>query len=89
MVTFIVLLKVKRGQVAQTAESMLEMPGVSEVYSVTGQYDLVALVRTRSNDEVAELVNGPLSALDGIESTDTMLAFNTYSKHDLESMFSI
>ena len=89
MVTFIVLLKVKRGQVAQTAESMLDMPGVSEVYSVTGQYDLVALVRTRSNDEVAELVNGPLSALDGIESTDTMLAFNTYSKHDLEAMFSI
>ena len=89
MVTFIVLLKVKRGHVAATAERMLEMPGVSEVYSVTGQYDLVALVRTQSNDDVANLVNGPLAALEGIESTDTMLAFNTYSKHDLESMFSI
>jgi DNA-binding Lrp family transcriptional regulator len=65
------------------------MPEISEVYSVTGNYDLVVVVRTRSNDDVAELVTNRLGPIEGIEQTDTMLAFKTFSKHDLESMFSI
>ena len=89
MVTFIVLINVKRGTVVTTAEQLVDLDSVSEVYSVTGQYDLVALVRTHSNDEVAQLVTSQLSAIEGIEKTDTMLAFDTYSKHDLEAMFSI
>ena len=89
MVTFIVLINVKRGTVVTTAEQLVDLDCVSEVYSVTGQYDLVALVRTHSNDEVAQLVTSQLSAIEGIEKTDTMLAFDTYSKHDLEAMFSI
>ncbi|MEM7291802.1 MAG: Lrp/AsnC ligand binding domain-containing protein [Pseudomonadota bacterium] len=89
MVTFIILLNVKRGAVTETAEKLVEMGSVTEVYSVTGKYDLVALVRTKSNDDVAELVTHQLSTIDAIEKTDTMLAFNTYSQHDLESMFSM
>jgi DNA-binding Lrp family transcriptional regulator len=88
MVTFIILINVERGKVTTIAEQLADTPEISEVFSVTGNYDLVAIVRTKTNDDVADLVNGRLSAIDGIEQTDTMLAFKAYSKHDLESMFS-
>jgi DNA-binding Lrp family transcriptional regulator len=89
MVTFIILLNVSSNKITEIAEQLADMPEISEVYSVTGNYDLVAIVRTRSNDEVAELVTNRLGPIEGIEQTDTMLAFKTFSKHDLESMFSI
>ena len=88
MVTFIILINVERGKVTTIAEQLADTAEISEVFSVTGNYDLVAIVRTKTNDDVADLVNGRLSAIDGIEHTDTMLAFKAYSKHDLESMFS-
>lgn len=89
MVTFIILLNVKSDRITTIAEQLADMPEISEVYSVTGNYDLVVIVRTRSNDDVAELVTNKLGPIEGIEQTDTMLAFKTFSKHDLESMFSI
>lgn len=89
MVTFIILFNVRKNRITEIAEQLAEMSEISEVYSVTGLYDLVAIVRTRNNDEVAELVTNRLGTIDGIEKTDTMLAFKAYSKHDLESMFSI
>jgi DNA-binding Lrp family transcriptional regulator len=89
MVTFIILLNVSSNKITGIAEQLADMPEISEVYSVTGNYDLVAIVRTRSNDDVAELVTNRLGPIEGIEKTDTMLAFKTFSKHDLESMFSI
>jgi DNA-binding Lrp family transcriptional regulator len=89
MVTFIILLNVQRDKINELAEHLAGMPEVSEVYSVTGNYDLVAIVRARTNDDVSDLVTRRLGALDGIEKTDTMLAFKAYSRHDLESMFSI
>jgi DNA-binding Lrp family transcriptional regulator len=89
MVTFIILLNVRSNKITEIAEQLADMPEISEVYSVTGNYDLVAIVRTRSNDDVAELVTNRLGPIEGIEQTDTMLAFKTFSKHDLESMFSI
>jgi DNA-binding Lrp family transcriptional regulator len=89
MVTFIILLNVQRDKINELAEHLAGMPEVSEVYSVTGNYDLVAVVRARTNDDVSDLVTRRLGALDGIEKTDTMLAFKAYSRHDLESMFSI
>lgn len=89
MVTFIILFNVRKNRITEIAEQLAEMSEISEVYSVTGLYDLVAIVRTRNNDEVAELVTDRLGTIDGIEKTDTMLAFKAYSKHDLESMFSI
>jgi DNA-binding Lrp family transcriptional regulator len=89
MVTFIILLKVKSNKITGIAEQLAAMPEISEVYSVTGSYDLVVIVRTRSNDDVADLVTSKLGPIKGILQTDTMLAFKTFSKHDLESMFSI
>lgn len=89
MVTFIVLMNVQRDKINELAEHLASLPEVSEVYSVTGNYDLVAIVRARTNDDVSELVTRHLGSLDGIEETDTMLAFKAYSRHDLESMFSI
>ena len=89
MVTFIILLNVKSNKITEIAEHLADMAEISEVYSVTGNYDLVVVVRTRSNDDMAELVTNRLGPIEGIEQTDTMLAFKTFSKHDLESMFSI
>lgn len=89
MVTFIILINVEKNRITAVAEELADMPEITEVYSVTGIYDLVAIVRTRSNDDVAELVTSKLGAVEGIADTDTMLAFKTFSKHDLESMFSI
>jgi len=89
MVTFIVLMHVERGHVGDVAEALAELPGVSEVYSVSGNYDLVAMIRVPTNDDVAELVTGKMAAIEGISGTETMMAFRTYSRHDLEAMFSI
>jgi len=89
MVTAIVALKVDRKQVNEIAAQLSELAGVTEVYSVSGRYDLVALVRTRTNEALAEVVTGGLLKIAGILDSETMLAFRTYSKHDLETMFSI
>jgi DNA-binding Lrp family transcriptional regulator len=89
MVTSIILLNVKRDKVKEVAEKLAGMDGVSEVYSVTGNYDLVAIVRVKNNDELAELVTARLVKVEGVEKTDTMLAFKAYSQHDLDAMFSM
>jgi DNA-binding Lrp family transcriptional regulator len=89
MVTSIILLNVKRDKINEVAEKLSSMDGISEVYSVTGNYDLVAMVRVPTNDQLSTLVTNTLVNVDGIERTDTMLAFKAYSKHDLEAMFSI
>ena len=89
MVTFIILLNVKSNRITEIAEQLADMSEISEVYSVTGNYDLVVIVRTRSNDDVADLVTNKIGMIDGIEKTDTMLAFKAFSRHDLEAMFSI
>lgn len=89
MVTFIILLNVESNKVTEIAEDLASMPEISEVYSVTGIYDLVAIVRTKTNDDVAVLVTDRMGAIEGIKKTDTMLAFKAFSQHDLEAMFSI
>lgn len=89
MVTAIVLIDVGHGHVSEVAEKIVEMPGVSEVYSVGGRYDLVAIIRVRTNDEMAAVVTGNMMQLDDIVNTETLIAFRAYSRHDLERMFSI
>ncbi len=89
MVTSILLITAARASINQVAEAMAGIDGVSEVYSVSGRYDLVAVIRVKNNDQLAELVTDRLKNIDGIEFTETMLAFRAYSRHDLESMFSI
>ena len=89
MVTFIILLNVKSDKITEIAEQLADMKTISEVYSVTGLYDLVVIVRSKTNDDVADLVANHIGKIEGIEKTDTMLAFKAFSRHDLESMFSI
>lgn len=89
MVTSIVLLKVERGKVNDVAEKLAGINGISEVYSVGGQFDLVAVIRVRSNEDLAEMVTRQMALLEGIESTETLIAFRAYSRHDLEAMFSV
>ena len=89
MVTAIVLIEAARGRINEVAEQLAEQNGISEVYSVSGRYDLVAIIRVRSNDDLADLVAGKITQIPEIGRTETMLAFRTYSSHDLESMFGI
>lgn len=89
MVTAIVLMNIKRGRVNVIAEQLAEAEGIAEVYSVGGRFDLVAIIRVASNEAMAHLVTDHLANLDGIEKTETLLAFQSFSRHDLESMFSI
>lgn len=87
MVTSIILLRVERTKVNEVAEKLAAMEEVSEVYSVSGNHDLVAIVRVAENDDLANLVTKKLVGVNHILSTETMLAFRAYSRHDLESMF--
>ncbi len=89
MVTAIVLLKVDRSRINQVAEQLAGMKAISEVYSVGGHYDLVAIVRVRENEELADVVTKQMIALEGIQNTETMVAFRAYSRHDLEAAFSL
>lgn len=89
MVSAVVLLKTDRGMINEVAERLAEMPGVSEVYSVGGRYDLVAIIRVPENDALAELVTNQMLHIDGIADSETLIAFRVFSRHDLESMFSI
>ena len=89
MVTAIVALKVDRKKVSEIASLLLDIKSVTEVYSVSGRYDLIALVRTKDNESLADVVTGSMLKIEGIVDSETMLAFRSYSKHDLESLFSI
>ena len=89
MVTAILLMNVERPRINAIAEDLAARNGVSEVYSVSGNYDLVALLRVDNNEEMARLVTEELAGVDGIEHTETMLAFRAHSRHDLEAMFSV
>ena len=89
MVTAIVLIKVEIHRIPEVAETIAQLPSVSEVYSVTGDYDLVAIVRVRAHDELADVIPGGLNRVEGVTATQTHIAFRTYSRHDLEAAFSI
>ena len=89
MVTAIVLVKADVARIPETAETIAQIDGVSEVYSVTGQIDLIALVRVRTHDDVAGVVADRLNKVPGVVSTETHIAFRAYSRHDLESAFAL
>ncbi len=89
MVTAIILINVERSRINELAEQLAGMREISEVYSVSGNYDLIAIVRVPDTDALAELVTAHLLKLDGIRKTETLLAFKAYSRHDLEAMFSL
>jgi len=89
MVNAIVLLEVERDKISSVAEKLVDMKGISEVYSVAGRYDLAVIVRTRNNDELAELVTNQLLKVGGITKSETLISFRVYSKYELERIFSV
>ena len=89
MVTAIVLVRTEGERVQEAAQAMLGIEGVTEAYSVTGEWDFVAMLRVREPQEVAEVVTHRFAALEGIKRTHTMVAFEVFSQHDLEALFSI
>jgi DNA-binding Lrp family transcriptional regulator len=89
MVTAIILIHAERTKINEVAEQLAEMEGISEAYSVSGNYDLVAIARVPSIDDLADLVTKKLLSINSIVKSETMLAFKAYSRHDLESMFSV
>ncbi len=89
MVTAIVFIHADTSAINTVGQAVAEVPGVSEVYSVTGDLDLVAMVRVRELDDVSGVVTDRISAIPGILTTETHVAFRTYSRHDLEAAFAI
>lgn len=89
MITAIVFVKADVARIPEVAEHIAALDGVSEVYSVTGQIDLIALVRVRSHEDVAIVVADQLNKVAGVQETETHIAFMAYSRHDLESAFSL
>jgi len=89
MVTSIVLIRTERGRTEETAESLLAISAVSEVYSVTGEYDLVAIVRVRKYEDMADVVPGKVARTPGVAGTHTLMAFQHYSRHDLEAAWGL
>lgn len=89
MVTALVLLNVERGKVNTVAETLAEMEGITEVYSVAGRFDLAVIIRAKDNDQLADLVTSHMLKVEGIQKSETLISFRVYSKHDLDSMFSI
>ena len=89
MISAIVLINAEVDRIPEVAQAIAELDGVSEVYSVTGTIDLIALVRVREHEDVASVVADRLNKVEGVTETETHIAFRTYSRHDLESAFSI
>ena len=89
MVTSFVLINCQPQRTAAVAAALAELTSVAEVYSVAGDVDLIAVIRVRHHDDLADVVTRHLAALPGILETRTMVAFRAYSRHDLESMFSL
>jgi len=89
MITAIVLVHVEADRIPEVAEAIADIDGVSEVYSVTGGADLIAMVRVREHEALADVIADRLSKVSGVRATETHIAFRTYSKHDLEQAFDI
>ena len=89
MITAIVLVQAEVNRVPEVAAAIADLDGVSEVYSVTGDVDLIVMVRVREHDDLAEVIADRLGKVDGIIDTQTHIAFRAYSRHDLEAAFSL
>ena len=85
----IVLIQAERNALVDLGSQLAEIPGVAEAYSVTGEWDFVAILRLRAHDDLAHVVTERLSRLPGIVKTQTMVAFEAFSRHDLEALFSL
>jgi DNA-binding Lrp family transcriptional regulator len=89
MITAIVMISTQADRIPEVAATIADLDGVSEVYSVAGDVDLIAVVRVREFDQIAEVIAGRLSKVEGVLHTDTHIAFRSYSRHDLDATFAI
>jgi DNA-binding Lrp family transcriptional regulator len=89
VITAIVMIDAATDSIGEVAEAVAALEGVSEVYSVAGDVDLVALVRVREVPEIAQVIAGQINKVPGVLDTATHIAFRTYSRHDLEAAFAI
>jgi DNA-binding Lrp family transcriptional regulator len=85
----IVLIQAEREALSTLGGELADIDGVAEAYSVTGEWDFAAILRLREHDELAQVVTGQISQLRGVLRTHTMVAFEVYSRHDLEALFSL
>lgn len=89
MVSAVVLMNVERNKINEVADALVDISGVSEVYSVAGRVDLVCVIRVPSNEALASVVTEKMLQIDGILDSETLISFRVFSRHDLESMFSV
>jgi len=89
MITAIVLINAAVDQIPEVAQRIADLEGVSEVYSVAGEVDLVAMVRVRRHEQLHDVIAGQVNKVEGVRATETLIAFRAYSKHDLEATFSL
>ena len=89
MITAIVLIKADVARIPEVAQHVADVPGVTEVYSVTGGVDLIAMVRVTAYEQLAEVISGSINKVDGVLETNTHLAFRTYSQRDLDAGFDL
>lgn len=89
MITAIVLIDCATDSIPEVAEALAALPGVSEVYSVAGHVDLIAMVRVREFEQIAQIIAGSISKVPGVLNTESHIAFRAYSQHDLEEAFAI
>ncbi len=89
MLTAVILVKSTREALTSLVPQLADVSGIAEVYTVTGEWDFVAIARVREHDDLAQVVAQRLTKLDGIERTQTMVAFQQFSAHDLEAMFGL
>ncbi len=85
----VVLIACEIDQIPEAAQAIAEIEGVSEVYSVAGEFDLVAIVRVPAHDDLATVIPGGIAKVPGVVRTETLIAFQVYSRHDLERLFAI
>ena len=89
MVHAVVLVQCEIDLIPEAAQAIAGIDGVSEVYSVAGEFDLVAIVRVPEHDDLARVIPGGIAKVEGVVRTETLIAFQVYSKHDLERLFAI
>jgi DNA-binding Lrp family transcriptional regulator len=89
MITAFVLIQTDSARSPECAEEISEIEGISEVYSVTGEWDLIAIARVRRHEDLADAIANRLSKVEGVIGTTTQIAFRAYSKHDLDAAFSL
>lgn len=87
MITAVVLISAERSALPNLGEDLAAIPGVSEVYSVTGEFDFIAMVRAKAHDDLADIVTSKIAQTRGVARTHTHVAFRAYSKHDLDTLF--